>query len=180
MMFTEDFGSSAVEPVPLRCLDMSIKEPPTTTKILWPTEIQADPIQRILRVPPKLSFKRLILETPLWQYAMSSSLKSPLEGLKVSECKKGKSVAWPPIPYVPPTNLIKKQEAKQIKVKMLDGTNFGMTALTYGTNEDYLVHVIAVLQIIEKKGLASEIQVAWDAILEVRREMKPYFQFPKD
>jgi hypothetical protein len=63
---------------------------------------------------------------------------------------------------------------------MLDGTNFGMTALTYGTNEDYLVHVIAVLQIIEKKGLASEIQVAWDAILEVRREMKPYFQFPKD
>jgi hypothetical protein len=22
--------------------------------------------------------------------------------------------------------------------------------------------------------------VAWDAILEVRREMKPYFQFPKD
>jgi hypothetical protein len=63
---------------------------------------------------------------------------------------------------------------------MLDGTNFGMAAFTYGTNEDYLVHVIAVLQIIEKKGLASEIQVAWDAILEVRREMKLYFQFPED
>jgi hypothetical protein len=111
---------------------------------------------------------------------MSSILKSPPEGLKALECKKEKSVAQPPILYVPPTNLIKKQEAKQIKVKMPNGTNFGMAAFTYGTNEDYLVHVIAVLQIIEEKGLASEIKEAWDAILEVRREMKPYFQFPKD
>jgi hypothetical protein len=54
---------------------------------------------------------------------------------------------------------------------MPNGTNFGMAAFTYGTNEDYLVHVIAVLQIIKKKRLASEIKVAWDAILKVRREM---------
>ncbi len=52
--------------------------------------------------------------------------------------------------------------------------------LLHGTNEDYLVHVIAVLRIIKKKGLASDIKVAWDSILEVRREMKPYFQFPED
>jgi hypothetical protein len=88
---------------------------------------------------------------------MSSSLKSPPEGLKALECKKGKSVARPPIPYVPPPDLIENQEAEQIKVKMLDGTNFGMAAFTYGTNEDYLVHVIAVLQIIKKKGPESEI-----------------------
>jgi hypothetical protein len=63
---------------------------------------------------------------------------------------------------------------------MPDGTNFGMATFTYKTNEDYLVHVIAVLQIIKKKGLASEIKVTRDAILEVRRVMKPYFEFPKD
>jgi hypothetical protein len=63
---------------------------------------------------------------------------------------------------------------------MTNGTNFGMAAFTYGTNEDYLVHVIAILRIIEKKGLAAEIKVAWDAILEVRRGMKPYFLFPED
>jgi hypothetical protein len=40
--------------------------------------------------------------------------------------------------------------------------------------------IIALLRIIKKKGLASEIKVAWDAILEVRREIKPYFQFPED
>jgi hypothetical protein len=159
-MFTEDCGSGAAEPVPLRCPGKSIKESPTTTKILRPAEIQADPVQRVLQVPPKLSFKSLIIETPLWQYAMGSSLKSPSEGLKASECKKGKSVTWPPIPYVPPTDLIKKQEAEQIEVKTPNGTNFGMAAFTYGTNEDYLVHVNAVLQIIKKKGLASEIKVA--------------------
>jgi hypothetical protein len=55
-----------------------------------------------------------------------------------------------------------------------------MAAFACGTNEDYLLHVIAVLCIVEQKGMASEIKVAWDAIIEVRREMKPYFQFPED
>ncbi len=63
---------------------------------------------------------------------------------------------------------------------MPDGTNFGMAAFVYGTNEDYLVHVIAVLHIIKKKGLASDIKVARDSILEVGREMKPCFQYSED
>jgi hypothetical protein len=83
-------------------------------------------------------FKHLILETPLWSYSysMSSNAKSPPEGLKASKCKKGKSGVRPPIPYIPPTNLIKKWEGEQIKVKMPDGTNFSMAAFTSGTNED--------------------------------------------
>ncbi len=180
MTFAEDSDSGAAEPVPLRHPAKSNKEPSTRIKILQPAEDQADPIQRILQVPPKLFFKRLILETPLWQYAMSLNLKSPLEGLKPLECKKGKSVARPPIPYVPPLDLIEKRETEQIKVKMPDGTNFGMAAFAYRTNKDYLVHVIAVIRIIKKKQLASNIKVAWDAILKVRREMKPYFLFPED
>ena len=83
-------------------------------------------------------------------------------------------------PVCPSHRFNRETEAEQIKVKMPNGTNFGMAAFTYGTKEDYLAHVIAVLQNIEKKGLASEIKVAWDAILKVRREMKPCFQFPKD
>ncbi len=136
------------------------KEPFTRIKISRPAEDWADPVQRILRAPPKSPFKRLILETPLWQHAMSSSLKSALEGLKPSECEKGKSVGWPPIPYVPPLDLIKKQETEQIKVQMPDGTNFQMAAFAYGTNEDYLIHVIAVLRNIKQKGVASKIKVA--------------------
>ncbi len=75
-MFAEDSNSGAAEPLPLHRLGKS-EEPPTRTKILQPAEDQADPVQRILRVPPKAFFKHLILETSLWQYAMSSNLKSP-------------------------------------------------------------------------------------------------------
>ena len=81
---------------------------------------------------------------------MSSNLKSSPEGPKPLECEKGKSVAQPPIPYVPPLDLIEKWETEQIKVKMPDRTNFGMAAFAYGTNEDYPTHVIAVLHIIKK------------------------------
>jgi hypothetical protein len=91
-MFAEDSDSGVAEPVPLHRPGKSNKEPPTKIKILQPAEDQADPLQRILQVPPKLSFKRLILKTPLWQHAMSSNLKSLPEGLTSLECKKGKSV----------------------------------------------------------------------------------------
>ncbi len=131
-MFAEDSDSGAVEPVPLCHPGKSNKEPPTRIKLSQRGEDQADPVQRILREPPKSSFKHLNLETPLWQHTMSSSLKSPLEGLKPLECKNGKSVARPPIPYVPPLDLIKKQETKQIKVKMPDGINFHIAALCMG------------------------------------------------
>jgi hypothetical protein len=43
---------------------------------------------------------------------------------------------------------------------MPDRTNFSMATFTSGTNKDYLVHVIPVLRIIKKKGLAEEIKVA--------------------
>ncbi len=96
------------------------------------------------------------------------------------ECKKGKSIAQPPILYVPPPGLHERQETKQIKVKMPDGTNFQMTASAYGNNKDYLVHIIAVLRIIEQKGMALDIKKAWGALVEVRREMKPFFEFPEN
>ncbi len=111
---------------------------------------------------------------------MSSSLKSPPEGLKAFKCEKGKSSAQPPILYVPPTDLIKKQEGEQIKVKMPNGTNFLMTAFTSSTNEDYLVHIIAVLRIIKNKGMAAEIKAAWLAIPAIRKEMAPFLQVPPD
>jgi hypothetical protein len=50
-------------------------------------------VEEVLRVPAKSPFKHLILETPLWSYScsrMSSGANSHLEGLKASECEKGK------------------------------------------------------------------------------------------
>ncbi len=105
----------------------------------------------------KSSFKCLLLETPLWQVAMSSNLKSPPEGLKNVECKKDTPLVRPPIPYVPPTDLLEKQETKQIKVELPDGTKFQMPTYGSGNNEEYLVHVIAILHLVEQKGTAAKV-----------------------
>ncbi len=111
---------------------------------------------------------------------MSSNLKSPLEGLKNAECEKGTPPVRPPIPYVPPTNLHEKRETKQIKVELPDGTKSQMLTYGSGNNEEYLIHVIAVLRLIEQKGTVAEVQEAFAALVKVGKEMSPFFNFPED
>jgi hypothetical protein len=53
---------------------------------------------------------------------------------------------------------------------------------TYGSgnNDEYLVHVIAVLHLVEQKGTAAKVQEAFAALVAVRKEMSPFFNFPED
>jgi hypothetical protein len=73
-----------------------------TKKILHSAKLQATiQMAGFLRVPPKSSFKKLLLGTGLWQHAkMSTSLKSP-DRLKDAECEKGQLSHRPSIPHVP-------------------------------------------------------------------------------
>jgi hypothetical protein len=166
-MFAEDSDSGAAQTVPLCRLGKLNKEPPTRTKIFATggrssgshSEDPTSTPQVILQVS---HFGDLALAV---RHEFQPQV--PTRRPQATECKKGKSVAQPPILYVPPSDLIEKRETKQIKVKMPYGANFGVAAFAYGTNEDNLVYVIAVLRIIKKKGLVSDIKVAWDAIIKV-------------
>ncbi len=111
---------------------------------------------------------------------MSLNLKSPPKGLKNAECKKGTPPVRLPMPYVPPTDLLKKQETEQIKVELPDGTKFQMPTFGSGNNKGYLVHVIAVLRLVEQKGTAAEVQEAFAVLVMIRKEMSPFFNFPED
>jgi len=51
------------------------------SKIFPSTRYPSDPLGRIIKSPPKSSFKHLILETLLWKACMSGNLKNPPEGL---------------------------------------------------------------------------------------------------
>ena len=63
----------------------------------------------------------MILWVGLFSYAKMSNKVT--EGLKDSECKKGILGACPPIPYVPPTDLLQaKENSDSIKLKLPDGT----------------------------------------------------------
>ncbi len=113
-----------------------------------------------LRVPPKSSFKKLLLGTGLWQYAkMSTSLKSP-DGLKDAECEKGQLSHRPPIPYAPVVDVVTPKEEPQIfKIKLPNASHLSMPIYSHGNNKEYLVHIVAVLQVIKKKGLPKKCQV---------------------
>jgi hypothetical protein len=89
---------------------------------------------------------------------MSMNLKSPPEGLKNSEWGKCMPPVRPPILYVPLTDLHKKRETEQIKVKLPDGTKFQMPTYGSGNNEEYLVNIIANLRLVEQKGTAAEVK----------------------
>jgi hypothetical protein len=111
---------------------------------------------------------------------MSKNLKSPPEGLKNAECEKGTPPVRPPIPYVSPPDLHKKQETGQIKVKLPNKTKFQMPTYSSGNNEEYLVHVITVLHLVKQKGTAAEVKEAYTELVTVRKEMSPFFNFPED
>ena len=53
---------------------------------------------------------------------------------------------------------------------------------TYGSgnNEEYLVHIIAVLRLIKQKGTSADVKEAFAALVKVRKEMSPLFNFPED
>jgi hypothetical protein len=69
---------------------------------------------------------------------------------------------------------------EQIKVELPDGTKFQMPTYGSGNNKEYLIHVIAVLPLVELKGTAAKVKEAFAALVKVRKEMSPFFNFPED
>ncbi len=80
--------------------------------------------------------------------------------------------------YIPSINLHEKRDTQQIKVKLPNGTNFQMSAFGQGNNEDSLVHLITVKHLLEQKGTLQDTGKVFQAILEVRKHLKPLLKGP--
>ncbi len=103
---------------------------------------------------------------------MSTSLKSP-DGLKDAECKKGQLSHWPPIPYVPVVDIVTPKEDPQVfQIKLPDVSHLSMPIYSRGNNEEYLVHIVAVLQVIEQKGLPKKCRVLAKAVARWSKALK--------
>jgi hypothetical protein len=90
---------------------------------------------------------------------MSTSLMSP-DGLKDAECEKGQLSHRPPILYVPMVDIVMPKEDPQVfKIKLPDASHLSMPIYSCGNNEEYLAHIVAVLRVIEQKGLPKKCQV---------------------
>jgi hypothetical protein len=83
-----------------------------------------------------------------------STIRKSLNELKDSERMKEQLISWPPIPYVPPMDLVTAKESPEsLKIKLSGGTVLNMSIISRRNTEEYLAHVIAVLCLINQKGL---------------------------
>ncbi len=91
---------------------------------------------RFLQVPPWSSYTRLLIGTKLYLSSRMSTSSKKSEGLKDSECGKGHLGNRPPVPYVPPTDLLQtKDSSKTLKVELANGTVFSMSIFAMGSPE---------------------------------------------
>jgi hypothetical protein len=103
---------------------------------------------------------------------MSTSLKSPGR-LKDAECKKGQLSNWPPIPYVPVVDIVMPKEEPQIfKVKLPDVSHLSMSIYSHGNKKEYLAHIVAVLWIIDQKGLPKKCRILTKAVVRRSEALK--------
>jgi hypothetical protein len=103
---------------------------------------------------------------------MSTSLKSP-DGLKDAECKKGQLSHQLPILYFPVVDVVTPKEEPQIfKIKLPDKSHLSMPIYSIGNNKECLVHIVAVLQVIEQKGLPKKCRVLAKAVVRQSEALK--------
>jgi hypothetical protein len=103
---------------------------------------------------------------------MSTSLKPP-DGLKDAECEKGQLSHLPPIPYVPVVDIVTPKEEPQVfKIKLPEASLLSMPIYSHGNNEEYLAHIVAVLQAIKQKGLPKKCQVLAKAVVRWSKALK--------
>ncbi len=103
---------------------------------------------------------------------MSTSLKSP-DGLKDAECKKGQLFHQPSIPYIPVVDIaMPKEEPQVFKIKLPDASHLSMPFYSHGDNKEYLTHIVAVLRVIEQKGLPKKCQVLAKAVVRRSKVLK--------
>jgi hypothetical protein len=106
----------------------------------------ACPTGRFLQAPAKSAFKRLILETPLYQHLLLSMSSIPTSELNDAECKKGHVTQRAPISYATSkAEITMKASRETVKMKTPEGkVKVAVLGDSPGV-EEYLQHLNAFL-----------------------------------
>ncbi len=103
---------------------------------------------------------------------MSTNLKST-DVLKDAKCKKGQLSQRPPIPYVPVVDVITpKEDPAMLKVKLHNNSHISVPIFSRGNNKEYIAHIVAVLCIIEQKGLPKKCRMYAKAVAKWQEALK--------
>ncbi len=76
-------------------------------------------------------------------------------------------------PYVPVVDIVTPKEEPQVfKIKLPDASHLSMPIYSRGNNEEYLMHIVVVLRVIEQKGLPKKCQVLTKAVARRSKALK--------
>ncbi len=103
-----------------------------------------------------------------------SLAKSVPDGLKPQECERTKLREPPPVPYVPTKDAVQEEVAKsrnlEIKTTIEKDTTLNFPVWhKNGTQEAFLMHVMAVLDAIKKRGTFKDYKKAEQAYVEANK-----------
>ncbi len=125
------------------------------------------------------SYKKLIISTPLLLQGLHtmSLAKSVQDGRKPRECKRLHLRDPRPVPYVPIKDEVQEEVSKmqhlQIKTLLEKDTTLNFAVWhNNGTKEDFLMHVMAVLDAIKKRGHFKDYKKAKKAYVEHKQMVK--------
>ncbi len=101
-------------------------------------------------------------------------LKSVPDGLKPQECKRTKPREPPPVPYVPTKDAVQEEVVKlrNLEIKTTIEKDTTLNFLVWhenGTQEAFLMHVMAVLDAIKKCGTFKDYKKAEQAYVEAKK-----------
>jgi hypothetical protein len=108
---------------------------------------------------------------------MMSLAKSVPEGLKPRECKCTKLREPPPVPYVPDKDEVQEEVAK-LRILEIKTTLEKDTTLNFpvwhknGTREAFLMHVVALLDAIKKRGTFKDYNKAQKVYVEAKKAIE--------
>jgi hypothetical protein len=117
------------------------------------------PTSRFLEAPAKSAFKRLILETPLYQHLLLTMSSIPTSNeLNDAECEKGHVTQRPPIPYATSkAESTMKASREPIKMKTPeDEVKVAVLGDSPGA-EEYLQHLNAFLRMLARKKYEDDL-----------------------
>ncbi len=77
------------------------------------------------------------------------------------------------IPYVPVIDVVMSKEEPQLyKVKLPDASHLSIPIYSRGNKEEYLVHVVTVLRIIEQKRMPRKCRMLAKAVVRWSKALK--------
>ncbi len=138
------------------------------------------PTSRFLERPAKSAFKRLILETLLYQHLLLIMSSTPTSNeLNDAECKKGHITQLPPIPYATSkAESTMKASRETFKMKTPEGeVKVAVLGDSPGA-EEYLQHLNAFLRMLVRKKYEDDLLKLTRAVVSATALVKRLSKAP--